>query len=100
MKRFTYTSNATADLRSIVSLTLGTWGEAQAVRYIEQIEDCCERLAENARIGRLWRRKGHVLRRMEQGSHVIFYREQPDGILVLRILHKRMLPGRQSFDEG
>jgi plasmid stabilization system protein ParE len=32
------------------------------------------------------------LRRMEHGSHVVFYRAAGASILVLLILHKSMLP--------
>ena len=35
---------------------------------------------------------------MERGRHVVFYREVAGGILVSRILHRRMLPERQSMD--
>jgi hypothetical protein len=36
---------------------------------------------------------------MEQGKHVAFFRREPGGILVSRIPHERMLPGRHSFDD-
>jgi len=36
---------------------------------------------------------------MEHGSHVIFYRSKDaGGILVSRILHKRMLPTSLAFE--
>jgi len=35
---------------------------------------------------------------MEQGKHVIFYRDEPAGILVCRILHQRMLSETQDLD--
>jgi plasmid stabilization system protein ParE len=34
---------------------------------------------------------------MEQGSHVIFFVEEPSGIFVARILHKSMLPGKHTI---
>ena len=36
---------------------------------------------------------------MEQGKHVVFYRQEPGGILISRILHQRMLPDRQAIDD-
>jgi plasmid stabilization system protein ParE len=39
------------------------------------------------------------LRRMEQGKHVVFFRREPGGILVSRILHERMLPERHAIDD-
>jgi len=35
---------------------------------------------------------------MEQGKHVVFYREAPGGISVSRILHERMLPENLADD--
>ncbi len=35
---------------------------------------------------------------MEHDKHVIFYRGNADGILILRILHQSMLPERQFFE--
>jgi len=36
---------------------------------------------------------------MECNRHVVFYREDADGILVPRILHQRMLPERHAMDD-
>jgi plasmid stabilization system protein ParE len=36
---------------------------------------------------------------MEQGKHVVFFRREPGGILISRILHERMLPERHLMDE-
>ena len=36
---------------------------------------------------------------MEQGRHVIFYRPEDAGILVVRVLHQSMVPSRWSMAE-
>jgi plasmid stabilization system protein ParE len=36
---------------------------------------------------------------MKQGKHVVFYREEPGGILISRILHQRMLPENQAIED-
>jgi plasmid stabilization system protein ParE len=37
---------------------------------------------------------------MEHGKHVVFYRlQKPGGIIVVRILHQRMLPERQAIED-
>jgi hypothetical protein len=36
---------------------------------------------------------------MEQGKHVVFYWEEPCGILVSRILHEHMLPENLAHDD-
>jgi plasmid stabilization system protein ParE len=37
---------------------------------------------------------------MEQGKHVVFFRPEPGGILVSRILHERMLPEHHAIDDA
>ena len=83
----------------IGSYTLGTWGDDQAIRYIDDLEKCCRQLADNPNLGRACDYIRPGLRRMEQGGHVIFYRPEPGGILVSRILHQRMLPERHLMDD-
>lgn len=38
------------------------------------------------------------LRRHEHDKHVLFVRQERDGILISRILHQRMLPERHAID--
>jgi toxin ParE1/3/4 len=79
--------------------TFRIWGEAQTDRYIGELEDCCQQLADNPRLGRTCDEVRPGLRRREQGRHVVFYRKEPGGILVSRILHQRMLPEKQIIDD-
>jgi toxin ParE1/3/4 len=92
MARASFSARAKADLLDITTYTMETWGAAQAGRYLDQLEDCAQKLARNPALGRKceWIRPG--LYRFEAGRHVIFYRRQPRGILIVRILHQRMLP--------
>jgi toxin ParE1/3/4 len=83
---------ARADLIDIGQYTRQTWGEAQAIRYLNKIEDRMEQLAENPMLGRVCSEISPGLRRMEEGRHVIFYRQTDKGIVVSRILHEGMLP--------
>ena len=56
-------------------------------------------LADNPALGRTCDNVRPGLRRMEIGRHVVFYREDTRGILVSRILHRRMLPERHVIDD-
>jgi toxin ParE1/3/4 len=56
-------------------------------------------LAGNPGLGRSCDHVRPGLRRMEHGKHVVFYREEAGGILVVRILHRLMLPEKHSIDE-
>jgi toxin ParE1/3/4 len=96
---FHFSRRAEADLLEIGSYTLQTWGVDQAIRYIDQLEACCQRLANNPESRRSCDDVRRGLRRMEQGKHVIFYRQQDAEVLISRILHQRMLPGEQAIDD-
>jgi toxin ParE1/3/4 len=90
---------AKEDLLSIGAYTLRTWGERQTMHYLNDLERCANMLARNPKVGRScdWIRSG--LHRFEQGLHVVFYRREKDGILVVRILHQSMSPERHSFED-
>ena len=99
MAAFRFSRRAAADLLSIADYTLRTWGGAQAGRYIGELETCCQMLADNPMLGRSCDDVRPGLRRMEHGKHVVFYRlQKAGGILVVRILHQRMLPESQAID--
>ena len=100
MAAIQFSRRAEADLLEIGSYTLQTWGVDQAILYIDQREACCQRLANNPASGRSCDDVRRGLPRMEQGKHVIFYRQQEGGeVLISRILHQRMLPGEQVIDD-
>lgn len=99
MATFLLSPQAAEDMADIATYTFITWGEKQAVKYVEALQQCAHLLAENAQLGRPcgWIRPG--LRRFEKAEHVIYYRLQPDGILVSRILHRSMNPIRHEFED-
>jgi len=96
---FRFSRRAEADLLAIGAYTLRTWGERQAVVYIDGLEACCQMLADNPALGRICDDIRPGLWRMEHGRHVVFYRLAVGGILVCRILHQRMLPERQGVGD-
>jgi hypothetical protein len=49
---FRFSRRAEADLLSIGAYTLRTWGEYHAIRYIDDLEACCQMLAVNPTLGR------------------------------------------------
>jgi toxin ParE1/3/4 len=96
---FRFSRRAEADLMSIGDYTLRTRGIKQAVRYLGELEDCCQTLADNPALGRLCDEIRPGLHRLEHGKHVVFYRQDRGGILVSRILHQRMLPDIHAIDD-
>jgi toxin ParE1/3/4 len=100
VKRIKYSRRSVSDLEEIGSYTLGTWGEDQANRYLDQLERfLTEALANNPEMGRPCDDVRPGLRRIECSSHVIFYRLTETTIVVSRILHQHMLPENYIGDE-
>jgi toxin ParE1/3/4 len=97
--RFRLSRRAEADLLTIGEYTLRKWGKAQAIRYIDELEICCQMLADNPASGRLCDDVRPGLHRHEHGRHVVFYRQERGGILISRILHQRMLPERHAIHD-
>ena len=100
MAAFRFSRRAESDLLSIGAYTLRTWGVDQAIRYLDDLEACCQMLANNPALGRACDDVRPGLRRMERGRHVVFYREDASGILVSRVLHQRMFPERHAIDDN
>ena len=99
MSRARFSRLAEADLVNIGTYTLETWGIEQTVRYLAELEACCQQLAGTPSIGRADVDIRPGLQRFEHGRHVIFYRQETGGILVSRILHHRMLPERHAIED-
>ena len=83
----------------IAAYTLRTWNAEQCERYLDAMEAACQALADSPALGRSCDDVRPGLRRFEQGRHVVFYRQQPYGARIVRILHDRMLPGRHELDD-
>jgi len=79
---------------SIAEYSLGQWGEMRAARYLAQLEGCCRRVADHPLIRRSCSRILPGLRRIERGSHVVFFLVEDSDILIVRVLHKNMQPER------
>ena len=99
MANVVFSPRAESDLLGIGEYTLRTWGPVQADLYLTEIADCCDRLARNPSFVRACDELRPGLRRIEQGKHVVFYRQHANGILVSRILHRSMQPQRRQVDE-
>ncbi len=84
---------------SVGIYTVDTWGEIQAARYLDELEKCFQKLADDPNLGRSCDDVRSGLRRIKPGKHVVFYRRESSGILVSRILHERMLPERHVIDD-
>jgi toxin ParE1/3/4 len=61
---------------------------------LAKLEDGFMLLARNRSIGRATGSLQSGLRRFEIGEHVVFYLAETGGVLIVRVLHERMMPGR------
>jgi toxin ParE1/3/4 len=59
----------------------------RALSFIRELRQSCERLAENPLIGRARPELRAGLRSLPHGSYIKFYRAEPDGATIARILH-------------
>jgi toxin ParE1/3/4 len=86
---------ARRDLEAIFKYTAAEWGVAQAFRYIDQIEAACIAAAQAplAAVACDQIRPGY--RRRSVQRHVLYFRPEPYGAAIIRILHDRMDVERQ-----
>ncbi len=86
MADFELTKAAADDLAEIYLYTYAKYGEAQAERYVSQINDRLPVLADSPMLG-------HTIddlpryRRFNVGRHAVIYRPGGPGIVVVRVIH-------------
>ena len=90
---------ARADLREIGAYTLQTWGKSQARRYLAALRHSFSMLANAPELGRPCDSIRPGLRRIEQGSHIVFYRQRAGAIVISRILHRGMQAAGRQFPQ-
>ena len=98
MPKYFVSSAAGSDVRGIIWYTRLEWSAEQAVRYAAGIQECFRALAQSPGMGRGCDSVSIGLRRIEHGKHVVFYRVVTGGILIVRVLHQQMIPGKRHFE--
>ncbi len=88
-RRYRLYPRARTDLEEIWLYTLQAWSLDQADSYVRDIINVFEDLANGAKSGRpVDIRDGYL--KYPVGSHMIYYRQSPSHIDIVRILHQRM----------
>ena len=91
MASFTITNLAKADLKEIGLYTQEKWGRDQRDKYLGMLDASFRKLAANPLAGRDCSDIRSGYRKLNAGSHVIFYRHPlPDTIEIVRVLHANM----------
>ena len=91
MPSFTLSNKALADLKDIGRYTQEHWGREQRDLYLRMLDTSFQQLAANPLKGKDCSDIRDGYRKLNAGSHVIFYRQQSiDSIEIVRVLHGRM----------
>ncbi|MDH3601678.1 MAG: type II toxin-antitoxin system RelE/ParE family toxin [Candidatus Tectomicrobia bacterium] len=88
------TSDAERDLDKIADYSIENFGLAQAETYLLGLRECFEILDEHPALGRDYSHIKTSCRRHEYVSHSVYYTSTDTGVLILRVLHQSMGPGR------
>ena len=90
MRNYKLTQQADKDLEIIWEYTFLNWGENQAVKYLNNLEQNFFKICENPSVG--YRRFDLVGSPLSShcGRHVTFYRVLNNDIEIIRILHDSM----------
>jgi toxin ParE1/3/4 len=68
----------------------GEWGTAQAMQYIDDLDDAFKLLAKNPRINRLRTEFQPAIRIHLFKKHLIVYISYDDPLIIVRVLHAHM----------
>jgi toxin ParE1/3/4 len=99
MARLTITESARADLREIRAY-IAKDNPAAARRFVERLRAQAHKLAQTPGIGRSRRDLRPDLFSFPVGKHVLFYRPERGGIVLVRVVHgARDLPALFSATE-
>lgn len=88
MKALAFTPAAEADLGGIWDYSAENWEPDQADRYTDEIRDACHALAAGRKRGSAVDvRPGY--RKLSTGSHMIYFQDLGDRLVIVRVLHGR-----------
>lgn len=91
------TDQAKADLKDILNFTAREWGREQRSAYRRLIRDATSTLASSPSLGRARDDLFAGLRSYPARSHMLYYMEAEDRLFIVRILHSRQDPSRESW---
>ena len=90
--RYQFTEKAERDLESIIDYTTQEWGASQASNYLDGLETRAQLLAENPDIGTARESLFEKLLSFPFERHILYYKKQVHGIVIVRVLHQHMDP--------
>ncbi len=89
MPTYKVSRKAQADLIEIGRYTTKEWRVAQRNTYLKDLDNCFSQIARNPELGVDCDFISRGYRKFPQGSHLVFYRQNDEGIVeIIRVLHK------------
>ena len=87
------TDRAKNHLADVKRFTVSQWGQEQAVKYLREIYDKIDLLAQRPQIGvNRTEELGDGIHSCFIGSHTIYYKHDKKNIVIHAILHQSMTP--------
>ena len=90
--RYQFTDKAERDLEGIIDYTVQEWGVSQANTYLDGLETRAQLLAENPDLGTARETLAEGLLSFPYESHILYYKKQAHGIVIVRVLHQHIDP--------
>jgi len=87
---FRVTPRAEGDLINIGLYTTRQWGVKQRNKYLQELDKCFQWLVENPKLGNARPDIGEGYSSYLQGSHLIFYQINSQGIDIIGLPHSSM----------
>lgn len=92
MAEYRFTEKAARDLEVIIDYTLQQWHAHQANNYLNGLEERCQVLADNPKLGAHRNSIHEGLLSFPYESHVLYYVRESHDIAIVRVLHHSMDP--------
>jgi len=90
MSSYVFTDKAEHDLEKIVDYSIEHWGDIQAVKYVDAIEEVVQMLADNPDLGLNRDVLSSGVFSFPCQFHILYYIKAAHGVSVIRILHSSM----------
>jgi toxin ParE1/3/4 len=86
---------ATEDLEAVWLYSLTEWGGQQPERYVDDLAEAFDFLAQTPKAGKACDNIRPGYRRYPVIRHMLYYRETTYGVEIIRVLHDHMLQTRR-----
>lgn len=90
MNKFVLSNKADKDLADIFEYGILNFGVERATEYLLGINEKFQFISENKELGRSADEISKGLKRIAYNKHVVFFKEQQESVLIVRVLRREM----------